>query len=172
MLNEDLIVPSHSLFSSPVLLVRKMMEFGVFVQIIELSMPSTFEIKFPIPTIGELLDELHGAIIFSKIDLQLGYHQIRKVPEDTHKKTFCTYDRHYEFLVMLFGLTNASVTFLVALDDLLPPYLRRFVLVFFDDTLIYITNISYHLQHLAGIFNLLQDHKFFAKLVKCIFAVA
>lgn len=67
MLNEDLIVPSHSLFSSPVLLVSKMMELGVFVRIIELSMPSASEIKFPIPTIDELLDKLHGATIFLKL---------------------------------------------------------------------------------------------------------
>ena len=161
--------PSKSPYGAPVLFVKK--KDGTFRMCIDYRGLNKITIKdrYPLPLIEELLDRLAGAKYFSKIDLRSGYHQIRIADEDVEKTAFRTRYGHFEYLVMPFGLTNAPATFMRTMNEIFQELLDSCVIVFLDDILIFSPTREQHLKDLERVLQILQEHKFYAKMSKCEF---
>lgn len=145
MLQQVLIIPSVSPFSSPVLLVKKKDQTWRFCVDFRHLNAITMKGNCSLPIIDELLDELAGSKWFSKLDLREGYHQIRLVEEDEEKTTFRTHVGHFQFRVMPYGLTFAPNTFQTAVTIVLGSLMRKGVLAFMDDILVHTATYQEHL---------------------------
>ncbi|GJV77098.1 putative reverse transcriptase domain-containing protein [Tanacetum coccineum] len=160
---------SSSPWGAPVLFIKKKNgSFRMCIDYRELN-KLTVKNRYPLPMIDDLFDQLQGSSVYSKIDLQLGYHQLRVREEDIPKTTFITRYGHYEFQVMPFGLANAPAVFMDLMNRVCKPYLDKFVIVCIDDILIYSKNNKEHEEHLKAILELLKKEELYAKFSKCEF---
>ncbi|GAU44597.1 hypothetical protein TSUD_187870 [Trifolium subterraneum] len=169
LLEKKFIRPSVSPWGAPVLLVKK--KEGSMRLCIDYRQLNkvTIKNKYPLPRIDDLMDQLVGACVFSKIDLRSGYHQIRVKTEDVPKTTFRTRYGHYEYTVMPFGVTNAPGVFIEYMNRIFHSFLDKFVVVFIDDILVYSKSEEEHKEHLRIVLQVLKEKKLYAKLSKCEF---
>jgi len=167
LLARGLIRPSHSAYSSPVIFVRKKSgELRMCIDYRALNQ-KTVKDKYPLPCIDDLLDRLQGASVFSSLDLQSGYHQIRIADEDVPKTAFSTPLGLFEFCVLPFGLTNAPAAFQREMNRVFKGL--DFVLVYLDDILVFSKSQVEHEQHLRKVLEALRAEKLYAKMSKCSF---
>ncbi|GKB96317.1 putative reverse transcriptase domain-containing protein, partial [Tanacetum coccineum] len=169
--DKGFIRPSSSPSGAPVLFVKKKDgSFWICIDYRELN-KLTVKNRYPLPRIDDLFDQLQGSSVYSKIDLRSGYHQLRVREEDIPKTAFRTRYGHYEFQVMLFGLTKTPAVFMDLMNRVCKPYLDKFVIVFIDDIMIYSKNKKEHEKHLKLILQLLKKEQLYAKFSKCEFWV-
>ena len=121
------------------------------------------------PRINDLFDQLHGAKVFSQLDLATGFHQLRIAEESIPKTAFRTETGFFEWLVMPFGLTNAPAYFVDLMNRVFRDVLNKFVLVFIDDILVFSKDEEEHRSHLAFVLETLRSHQLKAKFSKCHF---
>nr|GFC18516.1 putative reverse transcriptase domain, ribonuclease H-like domain, aspartic peptidase domain protein [Tanacetum cinerariifolium] len=160
---------SSSPWGAPVLFVKK--NDGSFRMCIDYKELNKLTVKnrYPLSRMEDLFDQIQGSSVYSKIDLRSGYHQLRIREEDIPITAFWTRYGHFEFQVMLFGVTNALAVFMDLMNRVCKSYLDKFVIVFIDDILIYSMSKEDHEEHLKTILELLKNEKLYAKFSKCDF---
>jgi hypothetical protein len=167
LLAKGWIRPSHSPYSAPILFVQKKDGSLRMCTDYRALNSKTIRDRYPLPRIDDLLDRLLGACIFSSLDLQSGYHQIRIQEKDVPKTAFITHCGLYEYQVLPFGLCNAPAAFQRVMNNIFGHL--SFVSIYMDDILVFSKSVDEHTDHLTQVFQLLRLHKYYAKLSKCSF---
>jgi hypothetical protein len=148
LLDKGFIHPSSLLWGASVLFVKKKDgSMRMYIDYHELN-KVTIKNRYHLPRIDDMLDQLQGGGMFSKIDLRSDYHQVRVEEEGIPKTVFRTHYGHYKFFVMSFELTNAPPVFIDTMNRVFHDYLDQFTVVFIDDILIYSKMSEEHKEHL------------------------
>lgn len=172
LLKKNFIRVSTSPYSSPVLFVKK--KDGTYRLCVDYRALNAITVKnrYPLPLISDLFDRLSGAQVFTSLDFNSGYNQIRVRESDIEKTAFVSRYGLYEYMVLPFGLTGAPSTFSMVMNNLFKDVLDKFVIVYLDDILIYSRTEEEHLEHLQYVLDLLRKNKFYCKRKKCDFMKA
>jgi len=170
LLDHGFIREAHSPYGAPVLFAKKQGDTKrrLCIDYRDLNR-ITIKDRYPLPRVDELLDRLHGAKYFSKLDLRSGYHQVRIANEDIQKTAFNTRYGQFEYLVVPFGLTSAPSTFMALMNHVLLPFVDKFALAYLDDILIYSQTLQEHEQQVRSVLSALRQHELYAKESKCEF---
>ena len=169
LLERGLIEPSKSPYGAPVFFFVKKAD-GSLRLVCDWRQLNRITIKNKacLPNAEDLFDTVLGAKYFSKLDLVSGYHQVQVRESDIPKTAINTAMGHFQYRVMGFGLTNAPATFMTLMNNVLRPYIRRFVVVFLDDILVYSNSWQEHLQHLDVVLAALEKNQLYCKPSKCV----
>src|SRR5437762_8606199 len=131
----------------------------------------TIKNRYPLPLVGEIMDRLSKAKVFTKLDLRNAYYRIRIREGDEWKTAFRTRYGHFEYMVMPFGLANAPATFQAYINEVLGTYPDEFCVAYIDDILIYSKMLEEHIEHVRKVLKKLLEHSLYIKLEKCQFHV-
>jgi hypothetical protein len=169
LLKKGYICPSVSPWRTLVLFVKT--KYGTLRLCIDFKQlnKSTIKNKYPLHKIDDIFDQLRGENIFLKVDLRLGYHQVRIKEEDIDKTSFRTRYGNYEFVVVPFGLSNAPTIFMFLMNGIFINYLDKFVIVFLDNILVYSKSEEYHEHHLILVLQVLRNISCISSLVSVLF---
>ena len=163
MLEQGIIRPSNSPWTSPVWIVPKKMDasgqkkWRLVIDYRKLN-EKTISDRYPIPNITDILDKLGRCMYFSTLDLASGFHQIEVHEKDVQKTAFSVDHGHYEFVRMPFGLKKAPSTFQRVMDNVLREHIGNICFVYMDDIIVYSTSLQEHLVNLKKIFNTLNKY--------------
>ena len=170
LLEDQFIYASCSPYGAPVLFVRK--KDGKLRMCIDYRLLNklTQRDAYPLPRIQDLLDDLHGASVFSKVDLKAGYYQLRMEPADEFKTAFSTRYVTFQWRVLPLGLCNAPSTFQRAMQRIFAPLIGRCLFIYLDDLIIFSTLVEAYLVHLRAVMELLRKNQLYLNASKCEFA--
>jgi len=168
LLTNGWVMDSHSCYAVPIIFVKKPdATLRMCVDYCGLNLITTKD-RYPLLYIEDLLDKLHGARMFTKLDFASGYHQVRVHSDDCHKTVFIVPDGFYEYKVIPFGLANAPAAFMRMMHRILHPH-RRNAIVYLDNVLIFSRTLAEHKSHVEGVLQVLQNAQLHLSEAKCVF---